>query len=272
MVGDMHDAVAADVDGSAPLLVTPHGGPELLFRLGRFTIGGGTAAGSMAAGPWLVVDGRPAPAAIAILLDDVLGQAVITARPAGYWAVTTELTLDFCAPLPVHGQLHATAAAVVVDGAGGMARGTLCDDEGVVVAVGSTWQRFIPGVPDSVTADAPVTERGPADPLPADLVEVAGEALVLAERAEFANPNGVTHGGVLAWAAELAAHRAVAPTALATASLHVQYVRPAVGPVSCTARPVHAGRSLAVVEVELRGRTGKTCARATVTLRSASLG
>jgi uncharacterized protein (TIGR00369 family) len=268
----MPDAVAPDVDGSAGLLITPHGGPEVLFGIGRITAGPGrTAAGSMLSGPWLVVDGRPAGGALAVLMDDVLGQSVITARPAGHWAVTTELTLDFSAPLPVHGHLWAQAEAVVVDGAGGMARGTVRDDAGAPIAVGTTWQRFVPNVPNTVTAGARAAGRGPTDPVPVELLEVSGEGVVLGDRAEFANPAGAVHGGVLAWAAELAARRAAAPTALDTGSLHLQYVRPAVAPVSCVAAVVHGGRSFAVVEVELRGRDGRVCTRATVTLRAASL-
>jgi uncharacterized protein (TIGR00369 family) len=268
----MHDAVAPDVGGPVELLITPHGGPEVLFGIGRITAGPGrTAAGSMLAGPWLVADGRPAAGALAVLMDDVLGQSVITARPAGHWAVTTELTLDFCAPVPVRGRLSAEAEALVVDGAGGMARGTVRDEAGSPIAAGTTWQRFVPTVPDTVTAGVRAAERGPTDPVPVDLPEVSAEAVVLGDRAEFANPAGVVHGGVLAWAAELAARRAVAPTALDTGSLHLQYVRPAVAPVSCVAAIVHGGRSFAVVDVELRGRDGRLCSRATVTLRAASL-
>src|SRR6476660_6523591 len=54
----------------------------------------------MDVGPWLVVDGRPAAGSLGVLMDDVLGQAVIVGRPGGHWAVTTELAVDVCAPLP----------------------------------------------------------------------------------------------------------------------------------------------------------------------------
>lgn len=95
--------------------------------------------------------------------------------------------------------------------------------------------------------------------------------MVLGDRAEFANPAGAIHGGVLAWAAELAARRTASRPTLETGSLHLQYVRSAVGPVSCVAAIVHGGRSFTVVEVELRGRDGRVCTLASVTLRAASL-
>ncbi|MDT7707080.1 MAG: hypothetical protein QOG20_2687, partial [Pseudonocardiales bacterium] len=63
--------------------------------------------------------------------------------------------------------------------------------------------------------------------------------------------------------------RAVARSGLATASLRVTYVRPAVAPVVLTPTVLHGGRSLAVVEVLARGADARTCAIATVGLRSA---
>ena len=61
MVDGMRDAVADRVGGSVPVLLTPYGGPEALFRLGRIAVDDtGASAATMAVGPWLVVDGRPA--------------------------------------------------------------------------------------------------------------------------------------------------------------------------------------------------------------------
>jgi uncharacterized protein (TIGR00369 family) len=82
MVDGMRDAVADRVGGSVPVLLTPYGGPEALFRLGRIAVDDtGASAATMAVGPWLVVDGRPAAGSLGVLMDDVLGQAVIVGRP-----------------------------------------------------------------------------------------------------------------------------------------------------------------------------------------------
>jgi uncharacterized protein (TIGR00369 family) len=273
MVYIMRDAVSSTV-GRSELLLTPHGGPEELFRTGPVTVDGGVARLTMATGPWLHDgDGRPAAGALGVLLDDLLGQAVIVHRPAGSWAVTTELTIDVGGPLPADGsRLDADAEPVSVDDAGGLSRGTVRAADGSVVAVGTTWSRFVPGVPRSVLDGAygPASVRRGAGSLPELLgVGWADGVLVLPDRPDLVNPAGRVHGGVVACAAECAARRAVARSGLATASLRVTYVRPAVAPVVLTPTVLHGGRSLAVVEVLARGADARTCAIATVGLRSA---
>src|ERR1700729_3537648 len=98
------------------------------------------ARASMPTGPWLRGrDGRLSPAGLGVLLDDVLGQAVLIKRPAGLWSVTTELNIDVVAPLPADGRpVSATASPV------------LLDDAGRCLAVGTTWGRFFTGIPDAV--------------------------------------------------------------------------------------------------------------------------
>src|SRR6478672_5645143 len=163
IVDDMRDAVADRVGGSVPVLLTPHGGPEALFRLGQIEVDDSAAVTAlwMDVGPWLVVDGRPAAGSLGVLMDDVLGQAVIVGRPGGHWAVTTELAVDVCAPLPSAGRLHAVGELVSVDAAGGIARGGVRDDAGHLVAVGTTWSRFIPGIPDGVRSGARAVRQAP---------------------------------------------------------------------------------------------------------------
>jgi YD repeat-containing protein len=273
MVDGMRDAVADRVGGSVPVLLTPYGGPEALFRLGEIAVDDSLAsANSMEIGPWLVVDGRTAAGSLGVLMDDVLGQAVIVGRPEGHWAVTTELTVDVCTSLPSAGQLHAAGQLVSVDAAGGIARGTVRDDAGHLVAVGTTWSRFIPYLPDGVRSGARGAAQAAGDPSPHELLDHTDDGIVIDARAEFGNPGGVVHGGVLTWVAELAARRLVGPSSLHTASIRTAYVRPAIAPVTVVARIVHGGRSFAVIEAVARARDGRPCTLATVTLRSPFLG
>jgi uncharacterized protein (TIGR00369 family) len=273
MVDGMRDAVADRVGGSVPVLLTPYGGPEALFRLDQIEVDDTHAsAATMETGPWLVVDGRTAAGSLGVLVDDVLGQAVIVGRPDGHWAVTTELAIDVCAPLPPVGRLHAVGELVSVDGAGGIARGTVRDATGHLVAVGTTWSRFTPGVPDGVRSGARAVRQAAGGPAPHELLDHTDDGVVIGARAEFGNPGGVVHGGVLTWVVELAARRLVGPSALHTASIRTTYVRPAIAPVTVVARIVHGGRAFTVVEAVARARDGRPCTLATVTLRAASLG
>jgi uncharacterized protein (TIGR00369 family) len=272
MVDIMGDAVTSTV-GRSELLLTPHGGPERLFRIGPVSIDAGVVRLSMGTGPWLDDgDHRPAAGALGVLFDDLLGQAVIAHRPAGCWGVTTELAIDVGGPLPADGSvLYGEAELVSVDAAGGLGRGTVRDTGGTAVAVGTTWTRFVPGVPESIFAGSygPATVRGDVSSL-CDLIgaDGSGATVVLPDRPDLVNPAGRVHGGVVACAAECAARRAVAGSGLATASLRVTYVRPAVAPVEFSTTVLHGGRSLAVVEVVAHGGDGRTCAIATAGLRS----
>jgi acyl-coenzyme A thioesterase PaaI-like protein len=273
MVDGMRDAVADRVGGSVPVLLTPYGGPEALFRLGRIAVDDtGASAATMAVGPWLVVDGRPAAGSLGVLMDDVLGQAVIVGRPEGHWAVTTELTVDVCAPLPSTGRLHAAGELVSVDDAGGIARGTVRDDTGHLVAVGTTWSRYIPFLPEGVRSGTRAVPPTAGDPAPHELLHRTTDGVVIGARPEFGNPGGVVHGGLLTWVAELASRWLVGPSALHTASIRTAYVRPAIAPVVVATRIVHGGRSFTVIEAVARARDGRPCTLATVTLRAASLG
>lgn len=268
----MGDAVTSTV-GRAELLRTPRGGPEKLFRIGPLTVDGGVVRLSMGTGPWLHDgDGRPAAGALGVLFDDVVGQSLIVNRPAGCWAVTTELAIDIGGPLPADGPpLHADAEAVSVDAAGGLGRGVARAADGAMVAVATAWTRFVHGVPESVIAGSygPAAVRCGAASL-SELIgaDSSGGAVVLPDRPDLVNPAGRVHGGVVACGAECAARRAVAGSGLATASLRVAYVRPAVAPVEFIPTVLHGGRSLAVVEVVAHGGDGRTCAIATVGLRS----
>lgn len=277
----MGSALATNVKGysSAPLLLIPCGGPEALFGLSPMRVDDDRASASMASGPWLCADdGRPAAGALGVLLDDVLGQAMAVFRPDDHWPVTTELAVDFCAPLPLDGsRIHAEARVLTTDASGGLARGRAQGENGRTLAVATSRSRFLPGVPAAVTGGQRLATELEGRSGPDSLRELLGaemrpclesDGLVLAHRRELGNPRGVLHGGVVACAAEAAARLAVDAPALVAASLRVAYLRPAVGEVAFIPRVRHGGRSLAVVEVVACGDGGKPCALATVTLRS----
>jgi uncharacterized protein (TIGR00369 family) len=273
--------VASTRERPPAALTTPHGGPEELFGLSTVRIDGAGAdavtRAEMATGPWLCHEsGEPAAGSLGVLLDDVLGQAVLIARTERQWSVTTELAFDVLAPLPVDGvTVRAHARLEAIDAGGGVARGRVVDERGRTVAIGTTWGRLIDSVPDAVAEPAavePVGDRGRS--LAALLRVQPGErpgSWVVPAWPGVGNPAGVMHGGVLACVAEMTAHAALGPDrgALSTASLHAFYLRPAVGDMVVDAEVVHRGRSLAVVEVVARGASGKQCMRATVGSRSA---
>lgn len=227
-----------------------HGGPEDAFRLGTIAQDGTRTTGSMPVGPWLAGrDGRTAAGALGVLVDDVLGYALIATRPDGRWSVSAEITLDVLGPLPTSGELTAVAEVDHVDALGAYATGHLVDDHDRVVARSTQRGRFVP--------------LSGADPAPSAYERVAGSGDVVAwldrayaDGAPFvvpdvlANPLGNVHGGISLCLSDLIARRAVAAR-LTTASLHLAYTRaiPVGATLAYAAAVRHAGRGLAVVDV-----------------------
>jgi uncharacterized protein (TIGR00369 family) len=267
------DSVAAAAAQSTPIV--PRGRPEHLFDIGPMRAEADQARASMPAGAWLRgPGGRPSAAGLGVLLDDVLGQAVLIRRLPGRWSVTTELNIDVAAPLPADGQvLNATASPVLIDDGGGLARGEVRDARGRCLAVGTTWARFVVGVPDEIFDPPelpPEVARG--DGL-SDLLGVritdAG-LLDLPPRVDLSNPRGVIHGGVLFSLAVMSADHLLHDSQLEVASVRVVYLRPAVGELKFAPVIVHRGRSLGLVRVDVKNAAGTVCTSATVTVRSAA--
>jgi acyl-coenzyme A thioesterase PaaI-like protein len=228
------------------------GGPEDLFRLEPVRYDGERLTGSMLAGPWVTGDdGRTPAGAVGVLLDDVLGYALIDARPEGRWSVSAEITLDVLEPLPTEGRIHAVADLVHVGGLGAFATGRLTDDDGRLVAVGTQRGRFVPmaGDPGSPSY-APV--EGSTDAVRwLDSTYAGPEPFVVPDL--MANPLGNVHGGMSLCLSDLVARGAVADH-LTTASLHITYTRaiPVGATLAYTTEVHHEGRSLAVVDVTAR--------------------
>jgi uncharacterized protein (TIGR00369 family) len=233
------------------------------------------ARASVPAGPWLRgAGGRLSPAGLGVLLDDVLGQAVLGQRPSGCWSVTTELNVDVAAPLPADGPpVTATAAPLLLDDAGGLARAEVRDSAGRCLAVGTTWSRFVPGVPAEVLNPPELPGAVDRGGCLSDLLRVRvpdSGSLELPPRADLGNPQGVVHGGVLLCLVVMTAEQVLRDSRLEVASVRVVYLRPATGELSFVPATVHRGRSLGVVRVDVRNGAGALCTSATVTARSAT--
>jgi len=274
-LSDVAAAGRTDAAAHRDTPTVPRGLPENLFDLGPVLAESGRARASMSTGPWLRGrDGRPSPAGLGVLLDDVLGQAVLTARPAGLWSVTTELNIDVAAPLPADGtRVRATAAPVLLDDAGGLARGEVVDAAGRCLATATTWARFFAGIPDTVLHPPKLPDEVARGECLSDLlrVAVAGTGLLdLPARADLGNPAGVVHGGVLLCLAVMSAEQALHDSLLEVASVRVVYLRPAVNELTFVPVIVHQGRSLGVVRVDVKNAAGALCTSATVTARSAA--
>ena len=265
------DSAAAAAPLSTPTV--PRGRPENLFDVGTVLVEAGQARASMSTGPWLRgPDGRPSAAGLGVLLDDVLGQAVLVRRLPGLWSVTTELNIDLAMALPADGQpVEAAASPVLIDEAGGLARGEVRDGAGHCLALATTWARFVPGVPAEVLDPPELPDHIERGQCLADLLKVRiGEtgSLRLPARADLGNPQGVVHGGVLLSLAVMAAEQIFVGRGLDVASARVVYVRPAAGELSFEPVTAHRGRSLGVVRVDVKNAAGALCTTATVTLRS----
>ena len=260
------------------LLITPHRAPEELFGLRRIEVEGDTASGGMRTAPWMTdASGRPSAGMLGVLLDDVVGQATLTARPDGRWPVTTELSIDVLADLPGDGTvLDARSELLSSSSRTSTARGEVRDPAGTLLAIATVTTRYVPGVPDlGAVPEAPAPDSSAGR----HLHEVCGADLVVHDHGRavlgvppaptIRNAAGKGHGGVIAALADVVAAAAVADggPSLRTVGLRVAYLRPAVldGPLGFTASVVHRGRSTALTRVDVLGGDGRLCAAASVT-------
>ncbi|MDQ4115096.1 MAG: thioesterase family protein [Actinomycetota bacterium] len=224
-------------------------GPEVLFRVSPWAYDGTTVSSDMPLGPWLGRGRGPNAAALAVLVDDVLGYALVATRPARHWSVSAEITLDLLEPIPTSGSVRADARVVHLDQIGGFSTGRITDENGRVLAVCTQRGRYI---------SAPGAEvRGTSFLQPAgsdDIIPWLTQRFVGAEPAEtpdlFGNPLGNVHGGISLCLAALNA-AAVAPDHLEIASLHIVYARPIpVGtPLAHQVTAQHQGRGSMTVTV-----------------------
>jgi uncharacterized protein (TIGR00369 family) len=259
------------------------GGPESLFRVGPVTNDRDLTRGSMRTGDWMLsADGEPCRGSLGVLADDILGYAVVAERPDGHWAVSTEISIDFCSDLPVDGStLYAESHTVEFDMVGGLSRGRIVDRLGRTIALGSERVRFVPETPSApaYTSSAgvlvgpdPLTDAS-SIPTP-DLLRATtrrhdgGATVLLPAALDLSNPMGNLHGGISLCASEIAGLAALQSGShpLVTASIHIAFLRPVAvdGEVTFTAEALHGGRSLGVAQVISHNPAGKVCTIATV--------
>lgn len=263
--------------------MAPPGGPEALFRIGPPAREDGVFRQTMVTGPWMLgADARPCTGSLAVLMDDVLGQPIVAARPDGYWPVSTELSIDLTGRLPCDGTvLHGESSLVAGGLGGGLSQSLIVDDGGRTVATGTSRGRYLPirpGTAASPPGAADAAETGTMAAAPDSTMSLLGASIVdLDENAAivipgdpvFANPLGNVHGGILLCASEMAASLALrsAGHPLETASIRVTYLRPvpAAGEVIFSTEVLYRGRTLGVAQVISRGESGKPCTVATIT-------
>ena len=81
------------------------------------------------------------------------------------------------------------------------------------------------------------------------------------------NPPGMIHGGAIATLADTVAGSCACSKGgnCVTCSATMEYLRPAYGNLYCEATPKKLGRSLSVIQVEIRNEQGKTVSTGTLT-------
>jgi uncharacterized protein (TIGR00369 family) len=260
-----------------------NGGPERAFRIGPFAVADGTVTSSMPLGPWLSGPaGGPPGSVLGVLVDDVLGCALLLERPPGVWSVSAEISVDLCRPVPAAGGVLAAEGRLMYsDDSGGLACGSVVDDAGRLIALCRQHGRWVTAQPLVPPAERPAPSESPASPAPnapAVLTELLGARpraadgcarLAVDVTADLANPLGNLHGGITLLVSDLVAQAAFAaadgPTR--TTSVHVAYPRPM--PLGTTVRfegqVIHRGRTFGVARVTALNATGKPCAVATIT-------
>ncbi len=207
-------------------------------------------------------------ATIGVMLDEALGTSINLVRPADSHTVTSELAIDFVriGDESVR-SLHCTGRVLARLPDCALGGGEVRDQDGEIVAAGTTWCRFGPGSVELGVAPIP-----PADLRLDQLLEFGEGASQLRPNSECANELGTLHGGIaLAAAHDVGLHRLAGIIAQPKAtSVRVNYLRPGPvdQPVSYESIITHAGRTVAVVSVRGVNQTGKIITVATVTARA----
>lgn len=244
------------------------GGPELMFRVGPVRFPDGRPEADAEVGPWLGDRGAPFTlGALGVLVDDVLGLAIISRRPPEHWSVSTEITIDRLALRCGDADLTARSEDPHVTATGGLAAGLVLSGTGGPLARATQRGRFVPASPTRAlppTVVATPRVAGPGSLVGLELVSGGGSLVVTAE---LENPLTNLHGGIALCASDLCASAALddGGPELVTASIHMSYLRPvpAGAVLELRAEVVHRGRTLAVVDV-VGVVLGKPCTRARV--------
>jgi uncharacterized protein (TIGR00369 family) len=112
-------------------------GPERSLGITRSKIVGDDVVTSMVTGPWLNGPaGSPPGGVLGVLVDDILGFAIVRGRPAGWWSVSAEISVDLTGPVPADGsRIEARGRNVHSGQHGGISSGTVHDASGNIIAL-----------------------------------------------------------------------------------------------------------------------------------------
>jgi uncharacterized protein (TIGR00369 family) len=275
----MEGSVTAESAGNRQARPLLDGGPERAFQLGPLAVADGTVTSSMPVGPWLNAPAGGLPGGVlGVLVDDVLGCALLLERPPGSWSVSAEISVDLCRPVPADGVLAAEGRLMHSDDSGGLASGSVADDAGRLIALCRQHGRWLTAQAEVPPAGQPAPAGSPETGAPAALADLLGARpraadgcamLAVDVTSGLANPLGNLHGGITLLVSDLVAQAAVSaaggPTR--TTSVHVAYPRPM--PLGTTVRfegqVIHRGRTFGVAQVTALNASGRPCAVATVT-------
>jgi acyl-coenzyme A thioesterase PaaI-like protein len=243
-------------------------GPERLFGVNSFDTVDGLVVGTMNSN---VIGSLEV--GIGVLVDDVLGYAIVAARPENCWSVSTAIAIDFVRPVPDSGSLRAQGRLAFADSSGGYATGEVIGSDGQVVAHCRQRGRFVP-LANGLAPPPGLPNHDQAEGL-GDLYDLLGlratadDTLTIDISPIMHNPMGNLHGGVsLAIATWLAgAENRRRDSQLAVTSVHINFVRPSAGGSEArfAATRTHSGRSLALTTVVGTGSDGKARTITTVT-------
>lgn len=212
------------------------------------------------------LDGVVRAGALGVFADTALAHPVMRGRPSPTLGlVTSELSMSFPTSPPRLGEEVSLREDVVeLNDIGGSIAGAILGEGGRVLAEAQFASRFVDR--GRRYDPRPSPQMDPPGISLADLLGVpeaqAGTAALHGEvAAHLANPAGALHGGIAVTLLEYAASRAVPedPFAWECESLRVNYLRPApLGDgIVTSARPVHVGRTICVVDAEIMLPTGK---------------
>lgn len=252
--------------------------PERLFRVARVNEADGVVSSSMPTGVWVERDkGHVAAGSLGVLVDNVLGYAVLVDRPLGHWSVSSEISIDMCAPVEPAATLFGDARPAHADSRGAVSSGQVVDERGRLVALCRQHGRYIENLPDLSAVDVPEPPGFDEPAHPGSVFELLSArpetsderaVLDLVATPALVNPLHNMHGGITLCAADVTALAALesAGGPMATSSIQVNYIRPIPlgSSVRFEATVLHSGRTFGVARVDVRNAEGKVCAAATV--------
>ena len=242
--------------------------PDALFGIHALRQHPDGMSGRMSLGEWARgPDDQVAVGSLGVLVDNVLGYALMRSVPHGWWSISTEIWIDLVGDLPgPEGVLTARSRSIQQ---GSFAAGQVFDSAGRVVVECRQRGRAIVAGDMERDQRRDVAERSGSPGLASLLgVRPEGDGHLLEASPSLLNPRRMLHGGVSLAASEVVATRSRLDSGcrLRTSSVHIVHTRgvPPGSTVVFHPETRHAGRTLWVTEV-IGTVDGKVCTVATIT-------